>query len=81
MWKRITLALVGAALAAAPVRAANIQLLNVSYDPTRELYGEINTAFAEKYKAETGETSPSSSRTAARANRPARSSTASTPTS
>jgi sulfate transport system substrate-binding protein len=55
MWKRITLALIGAALATAPVRAADIQLLNVSYDPTRELYGEINRAFAEKYKVETGD--------------------------
>ncbi|MGS0622802.1 sulfate ABC transporter substrate-binding protein [Ralstonia sp. VS2407] len=30
-------------------------LLNVSYDPTRELYKEINTEFAKKWKAETGE--------------------------
>ena len=54
MWKRTLLALIGAALAAAPLRAADIQLLNVSYDPTRELYVEVNKAFAEKYKAETG---------------------------
>jgi sulfate/thiosulfate-binding protein len=32
------------------------ELLNVSYDPTRELYQEFNTAFAEHYKAETGNT-------------------------
>ncbi|HEX8165429.1 MAG TPA: sulfate ABC transporter substrate-binding protein [Beijerinckiaceae bacterium] len=31
------------------------QLLNVSYDPTRELYREINDAFAEEWKARTGE--------------------------
>ncbi len=31
-------------------------LLNVSYDPTRELYKEFNAAFAAKWKAETGET-------------------------
>ncbi|MGN6140317.1 MAG: sulfate ABC transporter substrate-binding protein [Ralstonia sp.] len=30
-------------------------LLNVSYDPTRELYKEINTEFARKWRAETGE--------------------------
>ena len=30
-------------------------LLNVSYDPTRELYKEFNEAFAAYYKAETGE--------------------------
>lgn len=29
---------------------------NVSYDPTRELYQEINTAFATKWKTQTGET-------------------------
>ena len=29
-------------------------LLNVSYDPTRELYKEFNAAFAAKWKAETG---------------------------
>jgi sulfate/thiosulfate transport system substrate-binding protein len=30
-------------------------LLNVSYDPTRELYQEFNAAFAEHWKQETGE--------------------------
>ena len=30
-------------------------LLNLSYGPTRELYKEINTEFAKKWKAETGE--------------------------
>jgi sulfate transport system substrate-binding protein len=30
-------------------------LLNVSYDPTRELYAEINAAFAADWKAKTGE--------------------------
>ena len=34
--------------------AANIELLNVSYDPTRELYKSINEAFAADYKAKTG---------------------------
>jgi sulfate/thiosulfate transport system substrate-binding protein len=32
-----------------------ITLLNVSYDPTRELYQEINTAFAEQWKREHGQ--------------------------
>jgi len=36
--------------------AAETALLNVSYDPTRELYRDINTAFAEYWKAKTGET-------------------------
>src|ERR1700674_5327565 len=30
-------------------------LLNVSYDPTRELYQEIDAAFARKWQAKTGE--------------------------
>jgi sulfate/thiosulfate transport system substrate-binding protein len=34
---------------------AQIVLLNVSYDPTRELYKEINAAFAAAWKAKTGE--------------------------
>ncbi len=32
----------------------NGKLLNVSYDPTREVYKEINSKFIEKYEAETG---------------------------
>ncbi len=35
--------------------AAQVQLLNVSYDPTRELYEAINPKFAAKWKAETGQ--------------------------
>jgi sulfate/thiosulfate transport system substrate-binding protein len=35
---------------------ADQTLLNVSYDPTRELYRAINQAFAEKWKKDTGET-------------------------
>ncbi len=43
-------------LAAAPVASQDkITLLNVSYDPTRELYSEFNRAFAEKWKKETGQ--------------------------
>jgi sulfate transport system substrate-binding protein len=36
--------------------AKNIELLNVSYDPTRELYAEYNAAFASHWKAKTGDT-------------------------
>ncbi len=36
--------------------AADVTLLNVSYDPTREFYQEFNAAFAKQYKAKTGET-------------------------
>jgi len=34
--------------------AASVVLLNVSYDPTRELYKDVNTAFAAQWKAQTG---------------------------
>jgi sulfate/thiosulfate-binding protein len=37
------------------VSAKNIDLLNVSYDPTRELYAEFNKAFAAHWKAKTGD--------------------------
>ena len=48
-------ALLGAALVAGSARAGQ-SLLNVSYDPTRELYKAINPAFAADWKAKTGET-------------------------
>ena len=46
-----------AMIAATTIFAAgpsSIRLLNVSYDPTRELYQDINTAFAKQWKAKTG---------------------------
>src|ERR1700738_4125920 len=50
-------AFVLAALAAiAPASAATTTILNVSYDPTRELYKAIDTAFAADWKTKTGET-------------------------
>ncbi|MDB5367332.1 MAG: cysP [Rhodospirillales bacterium] len=48
----ISLVLVGSAMAQAQ---AQTRLLNVSYDPTRELYTEINKAFTDKWKKDTGE--------------------------
>ena len=36
-------------------QAKEIKLLNVSYDPTRELYQEYNAAFAKYWKAKTGD--------------------------
>lgn len=33
----------------------NVTLLNVSYDPTRELYQEFNAVFAKRWKAQTGQ--------------------------
>jgi sulfate transport system substrate-binding protein len=35
--------------------AGSVTLLNVSYDPTRELYVDYNTAFAKYWKAKTGQ--------------------------
>ncbi|MYZ53052.1 sulfate ABC transporter substrate-binding protein [Malikia spinosa] len=56
-WIRHTLA--AAALLATglvPAWAQNkVELLNVSYDPTRELYVEFNAAFARHWKAKTGQ--------------------------
>ena len=34
---------------------ADVTLLNVSYDPTRELYKDLNAAFATQWKAKTGD--------------------------
>jgi len=53
-----TIILVGAAFLALVTSAGakDITLLNVSYDPTRELYQQINTAFAAEWKAKTGDT-------------------------
>lgn len=45
-----------AALAISSSAWANVELLNVSYDPTRELYQEFNPAFAKYWKEKTGET-------------------------
>jgi sulfate transport system substrate-binding protein len=44
----------GAAAVAAPSKAP-VTLLNVSYDPTRELYQELNSVFAKYWKDKTGQ--------------------------
>ncbi|WP_043359075.1 sulfate ABC transporter substrate-binding protein, partial [Methyloversatilis universalis] len=46
--------LLGTALAGSAL-AADITLLNVSYDPTRELYQDFNAAFAKHWKAKSGD--------------------------
>jgi sulfate/thiosulfate-binding protein len=63
--RRTVLASAGAALGATALGAAGctdtkpttgpVTLLNVSYDPTRELYREVNAAFARSYKASAGQ--------------------------
>jgi sulfate transport system substrate-binding protein len=40
---------------ASSAQAAQVTLLNVSYDPTRELYVDYNAAFAKYWKAKTGQ--------------------------
>ena len=42
--------------AALPAQGAEVSLLNVSYDPTRELYQEFNAAFAKHWQEKTGDT-------------------------
>src|SRR5438105_14038460 len=53
MIRRI-LPLVAGLLWASSAFAADFTLLNVSYDPTRELYADFNKAFATAYQKETG---------------------------
>lgn len=43
------------ALVAQSAYAADVTLLNVSYDPTRELYQDFNQAFTKQWKARTGD--------------------------
>jgi len=49
-------AIVGVALAALGATVAAQTLLNVSYDPTRELYQDFNAAFVKYWQAKTGQT-------------------------
>ena len=51
---RLSLAAFAFALVA-QVHAADVTLLNVSYDPTRELYKDVNAAFAAQWKAQKGD--------------------------
>lgn len=53
MVRKFLIAAAGALMATSAF-AADVSLLNVSYDPTRELYAEFNKAFAAAYQKETG---------------------------
>jgi len=55
MIRRTLLALTGVVIAGT-AHAADYSLLNVSYDPTRELYADFNKSFAAAYQKETGKT-------------------------
>ena len=56
MMIRTLTAIAAALMLAGGAAAADLTLLNVSYDPTRELYAHLSKAFADKYKADTGKT-------------------------
>jgi sulfate transport system substrate-binding protein len=58
MSRFVTKILVALLLVAASVSVglAQVKLLNVSYDPTREFYQEVNAAFARQWQAQTGQT-------------------------
>jgi sulfate transport system substrate-binding protein len=55
--RSVIAAAIGVSIAslAGPAFAGQVSLLNVSYDPTRELYQDYNTAFAKFWKAKTGD--------------------------
>jgi sulfate transport system substrate-binding protein len=54
LWRVAAAAAAVIVLAAPAARAADLTLLNVSYDPTRELYDDYNKAFAKHWEAKTG---------------------------
>jgi sulfate transport system substrate-binding protein len=53
--KSLFIALVSGWALSGSVQAKDITLLNVSYDPTRELYADYNAEFAKHWKAKTGD--------------------------
>ncbi|MCM0043680.1 MAG: sulfate ABC transporter substrate-binding protein [Burkholderiaceae bacterium] len=54
-FKKIIAALALLAAGSLPLHSAEVSLLNVSYDPTRELYQDFNKAFAAHWKKAVGE--------------------------
>ncbi|WP_307839017.1 sulfate ABC transporter substrate-binding protein [Deefgea sp. CFH1-16] len=52
--KKIALVILTLAIAV-PSYSASVELLNVSYDPTRELYQDYNKSFSAYYKKKTGD--------------------------
>jgi sulfate/thiosulfate transport system substrate-binding protein len=53
--KKISQSLIALVVFSQSALAADVTLLNVSYDPTRELYQDFNAAFAKQWKAKTGD--------------------------
>ena len=54
MVRALQLVFLGSLLAVSPLVGETVQLLNASYDPTREFYQQFNEAFAKAYAAKTG---------------------------
>jgi sulfate transport system substrate-binding protein len=52
---KVIAALLLLALMGGTAQAQQVKLLNVSYDPTRELYQDMNQAFAKKWQQQTGQ--------------------------
>ena len=52
MKRILSLVIAASLLAVGSAQAADVTLLNVSYDPTRELYKDLGTAFAAQWKAD-----------------------------
>jgi sulfate/thiosulfate transport system substrate-binding protein len=52
----LTIIAMALSMSATPAPAQDVKLLNVSYDPTRELYEQINQSFTDYYKNQTGKT-------------------------
>ncbi len=55
VWILIAGLLIGLAAAPSALAQKPVTLLNVSYDPTRELYQDFNSAFAKYWKGKTGQ--------------------------
>jgi sulfate/thiosulfate transport system substrate-binding protein len=53
--KKLSLSILLLGALGSSAHAAEVQLLNVSYDPTRELYQDFNKAFAKEWKTKTGD--------------------------
>ncbi len=54
--QRLFAGLLAGALLLGSANAAEIAILNVSYDPTRELYQDFNAAFSRYWQGKTGDT-------------------------
>ena len=54
-WSRLLGVIAGSLAFAGLASAASVELLNVSYDPTRELYTEYNAAFVKYWKQKSGQ--------------------------